>query len=499
MAPVLRHVESLLLVAVLVCSFFAVARTLVRIHAPYQMDYAEGTILNTALRLSQGGSLYQPIQTLPYHLDPYPPFIYKLVSVLIVRYGLDFYYPRLIVMIAAIVACLFAALLIRQWTGEWKLAIAFGMLPLTVGQLQAWLGILRYDLIGIGLTMIGLAIFVLLPRFRCWAIPFFVLAVAGLYTLVGAPAACCLFLWGRGERKASVLFGASFSIVLIAGYLYGQHVTNGAMGYHLFKTQHSPYSLSQLASFTQGYLRSYALLAVLSAGVVWKAIREKKLSLILFYWVLVAGTSLTLGKVGASQNHMLHFIFVACVAAGVAYAWLRQDSRAESGLMLVVATLIVTTLANAPLRIKKPIEDLSGCGQAYAAVKSDLGDRILSDNVGALVFADKPTYISDPFVYRWLVMSGGYPDNELRRMIESRQFSSIVLDNRPDRQENDGGRWPDAVRLAIQNNYQLKQEFVCNDARFVYQPKQSSSPTSQASANGASSFPLQTNKNRVDP
>jgi hypothetical protein len=428
------------------------------------------------LRLAQGGSLYQPVHSLPYQFDPYPPFIYRLVSLVVAHTKLSFFYPRLVALEAAILACLLAVLLIHQWTRQWKLAAIFGLLPLTVAPLQPWLGILRYDFIGIALIMAGLMIFVL-PKFRFWSIPFFVVGVGGLYTLLAAPAACCLHLWMQREKKKALLFGGCFAGALAAGFLYGQHMSGGYMGYHLFKTQHSPYSISQLASFGQGLLRGYALLMLLSAVVVWKSIREKHINLVALYWILAVGTALSLGKIGASQNHLLQLIFAMCISAAVGYDWIRRNASADLGLVLVLSTMILTSVANTPLRLKKPIEDLRGCQQAYAAVRRDLGDRILADNIGALVLAGKPTYVSDPFVFRWLVSSGGFSDADLRQRISSHDFTSIVLDTALDTEETNGGRWPDDIRRAIRENYRLKEEFVCNDARFVYEPKDPSLST----------------------
>jgi hypothetical protein len=396
------------------------------------------------------------------------------VSVVVAHTGASFFYPRLIALGAAIVACLLAVLLIHQWTRQWKQAVIFGLLPLTVAPAQAWLGILRYDFIGIALIMAGLAVFVLAPRFRFWSIPLFVVAVGGLYTLVAAPAACCLYLWIRRERRRAFLFGACFAGALVGAFLYGQHLSGGYMGYHLFKTQHSPYSISQLASFGQGLLRGYALLMLLSAAIIWRSISEKHIGLIGLYWALAVGTALSLGKIGASQNHLLQLIFAVCISAAVAYDWIRRNASADFGLVLVLSTMILTSLANTPLRINKPIEDLSGCQRAYAAVRGELGDRILADNVGALVLAGKPIYVSDPFVFRWMVTNGGFSDAELRQRIVSRDFTSIVLDTELDTKETNGGRWPDDVRFAIRDNYRLKEEFVCNDARFVYEPKDAS-------------------------
>jgi hypothetical protein len=466
-----ESLETLFLIAVVVCGFFTVARTLVRIQSQFQLDYAEGSILGSSWRVAQGGSLYQPLRGVPYQIDPYPPFIYKLVSLVITHTGLSFVYPRFLALTAAVVACLLAAILIHCWTRRWKLALAFGLLPLTVAVVQGWLGILRYDLIGIALTMAGLIVFVVFPRHRFWSLPLFVLAVGGLYTLVSAPAACCIYLWLEGQKKKGVLFGACLAGALLAGLLYGQHASAGWMVHHLFKTQHSPYSISQLASLVQGLLRGYALLLLLSAVVIWKSIREKQLSLLAIYWCLVVGASLSLGKVGAAGNHMLHLVFAACISAAVAYDWMRRNSSGDWGLVLALSTLILVTIANTPFRPKKPIDELGECGQAYAAIRGNLGDRILADNIGALVLAGKSVYVTDPFAYRWLVTYAGLPDTDLRRMITYREFTSIVIDRGVEDKETDLDRWPEDVRRAIRANYQLKRTFICNDARFVYEPK----------------------------
>ena len=488
-AFVFESLETLFLIAVVVCGFFTVARTLVRIQSQFQLDYAEGSILNSSWRIAQGGSLYQPLRGVPYQIDPYPPFIYKLVSLVITHTGLSFVYPRFLVLTAAVVACLLAATLIHYWTRRWKLALAFGLLPLTVAAVQGWLGILRYDFIGIALTMAGLVVFVVFPRRRFWSLPLFVLAVGGLYTLVSGPAACCLYLWLEGQKKKGVLFGACLAGALVAGLIYGQHVSAGWMVQHLFKTQHSPYSISQLASLVQGLLRGYALLLLLSAVVIWKSIRERQVSLLAIYWCLVVGATLSLGKVGAAGNHILHLIVAACISAAVAYDWMRRHSSGDWGLVLALSTLILVTIANTPFRPKKPIDELSECGQAYRAVREQLGDRILADNIGALVLAGKSVYVTDPFAYRWLVTSAGSPDTELRRMIAYREFTSIVIDRSVEGKETDLDRWPDDLRQAMRTNYQLKETFICNDARYVYEPKYPSSRVAQDAQTSQSTPP----------
>lgn len=463
--------EILLLIAVLLCSLFTVARTVARIQLPYQMDYAEGTILNSSLRFEQTGSLYQPIGNLPQQIDPYPPIIYKLVSLTLVHGIPDFLHPRLLALAAPIVACCFAALLILHWTKRWTIACAFGFMPLTVTIVQAWIGVVRFDYIGIALSLAGLTIFVSLPRYRFLSLPLFLVAVGGLYTLLAAPAACCLYLWADRKRTRSLLFAACLGAMLIACFECGQYLTHGWMGFHLFKTQGgSPYSLSQLASFAQVLVRGYALLLVMSALLLWRGIRDKPLRLPALYLLLTAATTLSLGKIGAVQNHILQFVFVACIAAALGYHSMQRAPANRLGAILVLSTLSLITLANIPFRPKKPIEDLAGCDAAYRAVRFDLGSRILSDNVGALVLAGKRVYISDPFVYRWMVSSGAVADNDLRQFIRAREFSSILLNHRVEGPVTNDDRWPDDVRVAIRDNYQFKGEFNCNDAHYYYVP-----------------------------
>jgi len=468
---VFDSLEILLLIAVIACAVFTLLRAFIRIQLPFQIDYAEGAILNSSWRAAQGGGLYQPLKGIPYQIDPYPPFIYKVVGWVLARTGLNFFYPRLLAFAAPVLACLLAAILIHHWTQRWRVAVAFGFLPLSVVAVQSWLGIIRFDFIGIALAMAGLVIFALFPRYRFWSLPFFAVAVGGLYTLVAAPGACCLHLWLKQERKKSMLFGACLAGALLAGVLYGQHTSSGWMNYHLFKTQHSPYSISQLASYSQGLLRGYALLMLLSAVVIWKSIREHQVGLVALYWFLVLGTSLSLGKIGAAQNHVLQLIFAASLSAAVGYAWMRRKASGDSGLALILLTLTLTTASNVPLRPRKPMEDVSECGRAYSTVRNDLGDRILSDNVGALVLARKPVFVSDPFVYRWMVAGTRFPDGDLRRMIDSREFTAIVLNHEAEGSITDDDRWPDDIRQTISRNYLLKEEFTCKDARFVYQPK----------------------------
>ena len=372
--------ETLLFIVVLAAAFLTSTRAWYRMHWPFQMDYAEGTILNSAWRLAQGGALYPPPSGMPYQIDPYPPFIYHLVGFAMKHEGIDFSAP--------------VSLCIRG--GRHRLSAGDNVDPSLGRPLEAgfdvWLAS-AHDRGGTGMAGGGPIRF----RRRCVndGGVGYICSVSKIPAIIPSFIRDCrrrpLHPCGRSllmlsifvdpaREENSIVLGACFAALLISGFLYAQHASSGLIVYHLFRTQHSPYSLSQLASFGQMFLRGYALLFLLSAAIVWKAIREKRMISSLF--TRRRATSLSLGKIGAAQNHILQLVFAICITSAVAYDWIRRNSPQDWGLALVLSSLILITMTNVPLRPKKPIEELSGCGEAYAAVHSDLGDRIFSDNVG---------------------------------------------------------------------------------------------------------------------
>jgi hypothetical protein len=106
-------------------------------------------------------------------------------------------------------------------------------------------------------------------------------------------------------------------------------------------------------------------------------------------------------------------------------------------------------------------------------VKNYRGERILSENVGALVVARKSAIVFEPFLWTRQVRSSGWPDTQVVNLIRSRQIQLIILDNdvgslkRDQKQE----RWPPSVLDAIEQNYKLVRVFECADSGFAYEPK----------------------------
>jgi hypothetical protein len=192
-------------------------------------------------------------------------------------------------------------------------------------------------------------------------------------------------------------------------------------------------------------------------------------------WVLLATVgAITAGKLGSGWNHFLEFPLALCLCAGLGWDVLRRlpmrilatGAAATATVFLLLFLKDQTPTQN----VWKPVE---GCAAAYQFVREQSSDRILSENVGALVLGGKTVWISNPFVYSQLAMHGG-SDAPLREMLGNGSFDFIItawsyLDS-PYLQAHGSERFsPEAIQL-MAANYRLTKVFQCPDARYVYQP-----------------------------
>jgi len=171
----------------------------------------EESIVNTVLAVrSRRGAPTSPA-TMPYEIIRFP-VIYK-ISVSAQRYGTGFSFILVYwCWQAAIVDCLLAAILdfiIGQKPVE--VASNFWLASLHRSRGATRLGIIRYDLMGIAPDHGGLGYFPsLVSTTSYWSLPFFVFAVAGLYTLLGPQPRVAYTFGYTARRRKSILFARAW-------------------------------------------------------------------------------------------------------------------------------------------------------------------------------------------------------------------------------------------------------------------------------------------------
>lgn len=466
----LETVEWLFGLAVAFGCFMAVEDAARVIHLPYQLNYVEGVILSGGLRIVQGQPLYPPPGEFPIVLNQYGPVFYWLVATLLKLFGIGFTASRVLVVLSALLIALLLALLLHHWTRSWVLALSFGFLYCSLPLLRGWLFLVRVDLTGIALTLAGLYVFVRFPRRWYLSVPFLVAAIFCKYSLVAAPGACLLYLLAKREWRKTLMFGGATGLLSLLAFLGLQHGASGHFAFHTIFSHADPYTFSHFLMTLNPVIQAHSILMVLAAGLAVYDLSRREISLPVIYFALASLTAVTSGKYGAVENHFLEWLAAACLCAGLCYHALRTNPYGTGALTVVLAALAVSVLALPPQ--EEPNPRLLDCDQAYAFVENAPGQRILSENVGAVVMAGKPVLLSDPFVWTWLVKRQGWPQATIDNRVRSRSFDLIILYASAGslRRSEVYNRWPLSFLTAVEQNYKPAKYFTCQDAGVIYEP-----------------------------
>jgi hypothetical protein len=329
-----------------------------------------------------------------------------------------------------------------------------------------WAGLLRVDVPAVAFSLAGLYLFAAKPGKSAWPAVAFVLALLCKITAVAAPAACLLWLlWTRDRRRAIKLAGL-MALLLALSFALTQRWSGGFFLFHIFHTHPDPYSWQLFQQRLADQLLSNWVFAVLAVIYLGNAVRLRRLDLPFFYIVCALLGTFTAGKVGANTNHLLESSAALCLGAGLGWTTLAEQARLSQRATAVLAWTAIGVAAVALFSFRSIEWNEPGCAAAYAAVRQNPGQHVLSENVGAVVLAGKEVMVSDPFVYTQLVERAGWSDQELQERIHRHYFDLIVT----------GGplyrlRWSAPVRQAIAEHYRPIASFNCTDAYAILVPR----------------------------
>jgi hypothetical protein len=437
---------------------------------PYQLNYAEGVILSAVQRVMAGQPAYPSSREFPLIINAYGPFCYYVGAWLLKWWGATFAPLRLMTMVSAVAIAGLVALLLHHLAASWKLGLSFGFLFLTLPTVQDWLPLARVDMPGVVLSLTGLYLY---SRFRDrWyvSIPFFLGAFFCKYTLVAAPGACFLDLLFQKRVKQAARFAGSLGLLSGLVFLGFQVTTGGGFAFDTIAAHADPFNFARALYLLQDAVPQFLFLFVIAFGLVLRDLRKGVATLPSLYLALSTLTLLSAGKFGSDSNYLLEWTAILCLCGGLSYHALRLEAAEATALLLVPGVLTLTILFT--LRPPLVYSGDAGCRAAYDYVKHHPGRRILSENVGAVVMADKPVQLSDPFLWIWLVRRGGWSDAEIQSLVRAHAFDVVILDGPIERQKNigDKSRWSIPFLDALQQNYRPTWEFNCQDARIAYEP-----------------------------
>lgn len=456
----------LLLAVSLASGAFTIANGWLRAHIFHQLDYVEGVILDAAVRVAEGHAPYPRPGSWPIVINNYGPTTYYIAALAVDPNNPSLTGPRLIVFGCGILCALLTGLIAVHFSQSRVAGGIAGALFLSHSLVRFWIPLLRVDFFGLLLTLAGLWVFVRFPRW--WPLSVFLFA-GGIFTkptFIAAPLACVLWLLvTRDFRRAARFAATGFAICLVA--LVGLQLwTHSAFTFYLFRTHPDPWLFSQLLQVLHYLVFGNPILTLVAAIAFVASLVRRNFDVLTIWTALLACESLTGGKLGASDNHLLEFTAVLCILGSKAlFRWASRSaaiSFATGAACVLMGLWLVLQIPFAP-----PTSPAPGCAMAYDAIRRSPSDRILSEDVGALVLARKTVWVSDPFVFGQVANVGLWPQDEIANRIRSHWFDMILLSDEASKYTQ---RWtPDLLR-DIRENYHLAARFPCQDANAAYIP-----------------------------
>jgi len=426
----------------------------------YPLDYGEAPLVDQAVRLADGQSIYRPdLSSPPYTISNYPP-LYPLSMVPFVKlFGPNFWAGRAISLLCTLASGVFLALIVYIHSQDRAAAVVTGILFLSIPYVVGWSPLARVDMLALAFSTAGLYVVARWPTTWRGLIVSALLLVAAICTRqsygLAAPLAAFVWLWTQDRRQALKLAGLVGGISLILFFALNV-TTRGGFFYNIVTANVNEFDIETVKRIWRDLWRAASILLIIGGVSLFLAPRRVKTwSLLVPYLIGACLSAATIGKIGSNVNYLLELSAALTLAAGALLAWCRERPWLRT-LMLILLALQVGQLMKATLSgpvesIKwrvypgKELEDLEW-------IVETAKDPVLADEfMGMLTLQNRSLYIQ-PFEVTQLANAGLWDQTDLLAGIRDQKFSLILIHHfmgHPVYKE----RWTPEMLSAITENY----------------------------------------------
>lgn len=428
-----------------------------------EMDYGEGIVLWQTANVTNLKKAFRPIEEYPHIVFHYPPLFHLTSRVVAPFTNTLLQAGRLTSILSLAGTCLIGALL-AVWTvpaggsGFARFVGAFtaGTLVFTT-PMWLWGVLMRVDMLGIFLTVCGIALFVLSRRKPWLAFLAFLLFVAAVYTKqtsFAGPLACFILAFVEKPRRALQL--AAFSTVLglaILAMLYT--ATDGLVLRHWITYNQNPYFPQQIFIRLRNHC-SHLIGPLLFAAIFPVALLQRRkgrlirrLRVILkrtvfercvvvvavYFWASALIAAATISKQGASDNYFLEMDVVACLLSGLFVGWLARRVSLKPRRHLVVFQVIVIIILF--LQSGVNLRKVAALAQTYQHPLPDRSHEVVEfiRNLPGPVYSEDMVILmqagkeipAEPAIISALAENGKWDESEFVGRIKRGEFSAVVI------------------------------------------------------------------------
>lgn len=401
---------------------------------PYDLNYGEGYVLNDAVRVGQGESLYVDLQQFPMVRSPYPPLYPLLWSVLLPLSGPSFWIGRALSVLSLLgITALVGANAWRVCRGIWPLVAAVGLVVASPF-IYDWAGYARVDLLALGLALGGLsaAQWVGGRRGLVLAAVFCGLAIWTKQTTVTATAAVAV-AYGLRDWRRGLAFLALVGLPSLVVLVWLNASTGGQFVRHVLTGNAANPVLPVRATV---YVATFAVLDLpaLAAGIWWlRRALGRAPSPIAVYLPIALLAAFSAGNGGSSVNYLLEPVLALALAAPFAWRAVQPISPSVAPFFaaLQLALLVhwpngfgTTYLAENALGHTPTAEDVRVGAHLDDLVRGEPG-AVMAEPAGFAVRNRRPVYVQ-PIDLRAEQLLGRWRSQPLVDALSGGEFTLLV-------------------------------------------------------------------------
>lgn len=427
---------------------------------PHVLDYGEGPLLDQAVRLASGGSIYRiPGAASPWTVSNYPPVYPAVEAALSAIFGPAYWYGRLLSVLSLVGSAMLVGAIVHHLTRDRFAAVVAALLLPALPYDGYWAAFARVDNLALFLSLAGLWCVLRWPvRNSALVAAIVLLALAG-YTrqtyLLAAPLTAFVWLLGQHRGRALALVGGEAVVVATAGLILNT-ITQGGFWFNIVTANVNEFRWEGALFYLVNVPQQIPVLLLAAGAYAVVAVRERLPSARFVGPYLTAGTLLilTAGKIGSSVNYLMEFGVAVCLAVGCLLAWLRSRPR----LLLVALTLLaaqsVYSVLFPPWWYGRTLQAMDNpvSRDQIGRIMRDSGGEVLTDQeMGELPLHDR-AIVLQPFEMSQLARAGLWDQSPLLTSIEQQRYSAILIYTIPE-YPLEKERWSAEMLAAIDHAY----------------------------------------------
>jgi hypothetical protein len=458
---ILNWGERLVLLGLLIYFVFFLIHVSVCLVFPNDLDNEEGFILNQVHQLRTGHTIYPTLADYPYTVGNYPPVFQLMCVPFNWVFGDTHFFGRFISILSTLLLGGLIFLIVKRFSEDWFAGAVAGLFPFAVHYVYLWAPYDRVDMLALFFTVLGLYLLLRNPQRITYPIVFFLLALFTKQTMIAAPAAALIYLWGKDKKDAG-LFLVITAIAFFAIFFALNFLTHGQFYKHLVVYNVNPFHWSDVRNFFFNLFRFYWIFLGFIFVSLFITVTDSEKRLFLFYFLFAVLVSLSCGKEGSAVNYLIELIVAGSILMGMSLAVLNKNilyARIFIPIILLIQLYLIIHVVYMPqywygtpqYRTTPSARNFDLVESVERIIRETPGD-VLSDDASLLVRTGKPV-LFQPFIMSTLARQGKWNQSKFINDIRQKRFSLLVLyfPLRPETPDMEERYTPEMINALMEN------------------------------------------------